>query len=100
LLQKLNPSIEAPVTKILDQIKLNIENPAKGTKLAVSFKNLPDDSGQKLTLKITSHLVGMPFQWNFHADPADSAKVSVSVMQPMALVTWWMLQDLKNFSHS
>ena len=80
LVQKLNPSIEAPVTKILDQIKLNLDKPGRDTKLSVKFKdssNNSDSAGQKMLLTITSLLAGMPFVWNFHAEPADSTMVSV-----------------------
>lgn len=73
--QKLNPSIEAPVTRILDQIKNCIEEPDKGTNISAAFK--PDGEGddEKILLSIKSELAGMPFSWHFTGRPAEKAMV-------------------------
>ena len=84
-LQKLNPSIEAPVSKILDQIELNLDKPTKGTKLSVDFKDTEDGAGQKMVFNIASTLAGMPFVWNFHAKPADSSMVCAMCCKPTSI---------------
>ncbi|KAL8571021.1 hypothetical protein ACOMHN_037881 [Nucella lapillus] len=86
-IEKLNPSIEAPITKILDQIKQNVDKPGKETVLSVKFKAVDnggdDDEQQMMLLTITSTLAGMPFVWKFHASPADSAMARDHLTVPL-----------------
>ncbi|KAK7092905.1 non-homologous end-joining factor 1-like [Littorina saxatilis] len=82
-IEKLNPSIEAPVTKFLDQIQQNLEKPEKHTKLSVNFKKSENGAGQKMVFKITSVLAGMPFVWTFHADPADDSMARDHLTVPL-----------------
>ncbi|RUS86921.1 hypothetical protein EGW08_005326 [Elysia chlorotica] len=58
---ELNPSIEAPMSKILDQIRQSLESPGKETRLTVRT------SDDKVVLEIESHLAGMPFLYSFKA---------------------------------
>ncbi|BFZ22488.1 hypothetical protein BsWGS_25527 [Bradybaena similaris] len=60
---KLNPSIEAPLTKILDQIQRSIEKPEKETQLSVSRRN-------ERIVEVSSLLAGMPFHYTFQAELA------------------------------
>ncbi|XP_060077225.1 non-homologous end-joining factor 1-like [Ylistrum balloti] len=83
-IQKLNPSIEASLTRILDQIRSSIEFPERETTLSVGFKSSSgEDNQEKIMLKITSQLAGMPFVWNFIANVADSEMVSENLIIPL-----------------
>ncbi|OWF35318.1 non-homologous end-joining factor 1-like [Mizuhopecten yessoensis] len=82
-IQKLNPSIEASLTRILDQIRSSIECPERETTLSVGFKSSSDDDQEKIMLKITSQLAGMPFAWNFIASVADGEMVSENLIIPL-----------------
>ncbi|XP_005103912.1 non-homologous end-joining factor 1 [Aplysia californica] len=57
---KLNPSIEAPLTKILSHVETNLGAESKESKLTLTHK---DDS---VNIKMTSQLAGMPFSFVFH----------------------------------
>lgn len=80
-IQKLNPSIEASLTRILDQIRSSIEFPERETTLSVGFK--PDGNEEKLMLKINSQLAGMPFLWNFVGRVADEEMASENLIVPL-----------------
>lgn len=82
-IEKLNPSIEAPVTKILDQIKLSLKKPAKDTLLSVSVKGSAESGDQQMILKITSTLAGMPFVWHFITQTAPSQMVRDHLTVPL-----------------
>uniref|UniRef100_A0A0B6ZEC2 Non-homologous end-joining factor 1 n=1 Tax=Arion vulgaris TaxID=1028688 RepID=A0A0B6ZEC2_9EUPU len=63
---KLNPSIEAPITKVLDQIRLSIEKPGQDTRITLTHSN------EKVILKINCLLAGMPFHYFFQTGPANN----------------------------
>ncbi|XP_071101555.1 non-homologous end-joining factor 1-like [Haliotis cracherodii] len=84
-IQKLNPSIEAPVVRILDHIKGSLEKTTKGTTLTVLFKTEGDDEKAKLSIK--SELAGMPFLWHFVCSSAEkSMACNHSTVPLMAMV--------------
>ena len=76
-LQKLNPGIEAPLTRILDQIQSVVDKNQDGSEksLKVAFKDDAEEGEQRMLLTISSHLAGMPFTWNFHCRPAEKTLV-------------------------
>ncbi|GFR62783.1 non-homologous end-joining factor 1 [Elysia marginata] len=78
---ELNPSIEAPMSKVLDQISQNLESPGKETQLSVST------SEDEAELKIESLLAGMPFLYSFKADRAPETMTRDHLTVPlMAMV--------------
>ncbi|KAK3582736.1 hypothetical protein CHS0354_039780 [Potamilus streckersoni] len=82
--QKLNPSIEASVTRILDQIQGALERTGKDTTLNISLE--PGRSGnnaEKLTLTINSQLAGMPFIWKFFCKPGETKMCSDHLIIPL-----------------
>ncbi len=76
LLQKLNPSIEAPLSKLLDHIFKHVESQSKDTKYTVAFKDVEEGGLQKLIFTINSNLAGLPFTWKFLGIPAPYNVVS------------------------
>ncbi|XP_076091877.1 non-homologous end-joining factor 1-like isoform X2 [Mytilus galloprovincialis] len=84
--QKLNPSIEASVSRILDQIKNCLESQEKGTSITIGFKD-EEEENSKMVLKINSQLAGLPFCWNFVGNSADKEMASENLIVPlMAMV--------------
>lgn len=78
---ELNPSIEAPISKILDQIRQSLESPGKETKLAVRT------SDEEAVLEMESHLAGVPFLYSFKASTAPHAMARDHLTVPlMAMV--------------
>ena len=75
--QKLNPSIEAPVTRILDQIRNCLESQERGTNISVGFKREEGGDTRKMILKINSQLAGLPFCWQFIGINAERELVNV-----------------------
>ncbi|XP_052091104.1 non-homologous end-joining factor 1-like isoform X1 [Mytilus californianus] len=83
--QKLNPSIEASVSRILDQIKNCLESQERGTSITIGFKD--EEENSKMVLKINSQLAGLPFCWNFVGNAADKEMASENLIVPlMAMV--------------
>ena len=74
--QKLNPSIEATTTRIIDQIRNALEFDGNESVLTVGFKIDKETSEEKMMLKINSQLAGMPFIWHFIGHPAEGQQVS------------------------
>ncbi|CAG5127160.1 unnamed protein product, partial [Candidula unifasciata] len=62
---KQNPSIEAPLPKILDHIQSSLQKPGKETQLSLTHQN------DRIILKVNSLLAGMPFHFSFQAELAD-----------------------------
>lgn len=86
-IQKLNPSIEAPVTRILDQIRNCLESQERGTNISVEFKSGEEGDTQKMILKINSQLAGLPFSWHFIGINAEKELASENLLVPlMAMV--------------
>ncbi|XP_045209832.1 non-homologous end-joining factor 1-like [Mercenaria mercenaria] len=88
-IKKLNPGIEAPVTRILDQIKgvLDKTQDDPNTSIKLSFKREADSEERKVMLVLHSELAGMPFIWNFQCRPADKSMGSEHLILPlMAMV--------------
>ncbi|CAC5404295.1 NHEJ1 [Mytilus coruscus] len=84
--QKLNPSIEASVSRILDQIKNCLESQERGTSITIGFKD-EEEENSKMVLKINSQLAGLPFCWNFLGKAADKEMASENLIVPlMAMV--------------
>ncbi|XP_063424985.1 non-homologous end-joining factor 1-like isoform X2 [Mytilus trossulus] len=84
--QKLNPSIEASVSRILDQIKNCLESQEKGTSITIGFKD-KEEENSKMVLKINSQLAGLPFCWDFVGNSADKEMASENLIVPlMAMV--------------
>ncbi|XP_071155475.1 non-homologous end-joining factor 1-like isoform X2 [Mytilus edulis] len=84
--QKLNPSIEASVSRILDQIKNCLESQEKGTSITIGFKD-EEEENSKMVLKINSQLAGLPFCWDFVGNSADKEMASENLIVPlMAMV--------------
>ncbi|KAJ8307009.1 hypothetical protein KUTeg_015093 [Tegillarca granosa] len=86
--QKLNPSIEASVSRILDQIRNCLESPDNAeTNLSIGFKAETDTEEDKMMLKLNSQLAGMPFTWHFIGKPAEKEMTSQHLIIPlMAMV--------------
>ena len=80
LFQKLNPSIEASVTRILDQIRNCLESQDKGTNISIGFKEDEEGNSQKMLLKINSQLAGLPFSWHFIGQAAEKEMVKFAVL--------------------
>ena len=76
MLQKLNPSVEAPLATILQHVQEHIENIKKGADYDVAFKTLADGD-TKIQLNLNTKLAGIPFVWKFHGAPATKDMVSV-----------------------
>ena len=79
-MQKLNPGVEAPLSKILDHLRSNCEEldaRRKDNKLTAVFQNIPNSDQQKLVMTMRTDLVGLPFVWKFVAHPADNNMVSL-----------------------
>lgn len=88
-IKKLNPGIEASLTRILDQIKsvLDKTQDDPNTTIKLSFKRDGDDEESKVLIVLHSELAGMPFVWNFHCSPADKSMGSQHLIVPlMAMV--------------
>ncbi|KAL5010795.1 hypothetical protein ScPMuIL_013100 [Solemya velum] len=86
-IQKLNPSIEAPITRILDQIKNCLEEQDRETEISTAFKPDGDGDDEKILLSIKSELAGMPFSWHFTGRPAEKSMMSEHLIVPlMAMV--------------
>lgn len=88
-IKKLNPGIEAPVTRILDQIKsvLDKTQDDPNTSIKLSFKREADSDERKVMLVLHSELAGMPFLWNFQCRPADKSMGTEHLILPlMAMV--------------
>ncbi|KAK3105749.1 hypothetical protein FSP39_004773 [Pinctada imbricata] len=81
--QKLNPSIEADVTRILDQIQSCIDNPGRETTLSLSYRDDNETGELKMVLKVNSQLAGMPFSWNFVASRAENDTASENLIIPL-----------------
>ncbi|KAK3745360.1 hypothetical protein RRG08_064684 [Elysia crispata] len=78
---ELNPSIEAPISKILDQIRYSLESPGNGMQLTIS------NSDDEAVLEIESHLAGMPFLYSFKAGSAPETMARDHLTVPlMAMV--------------
>lgn len=83
--KKLNPGIEAPLTRILDQIQSVVDKNQDGSEksLKVAFKDDAEEGEQRMLLTISSHLAGMPFTWNFHCRPAEKTLASEHLIIPL-----------------
>ncbi|ESP02985.1 hypothetical protein LOTGIDRAFT_230440 [Lottia gigantea] len=84
-IQKLNPSIEAPLMKILDQIRNTVNNPSgnsKDSELTISVQN-NSNGEQACIFSINSKLAGMPFVWNFVCHPADPKMTTEHLTVPL-----------------
>ena len=73
--QKLNPSLEASVSRILDQIRNCVENEDKGTNISIGFSEDEEGNLGKMLLKINSQLAGLPFSWHFIGRSAEKEMV-------------------------
>ncbi|XP_050406642.1 non-homologous end-joining factor 1 [Patella vulgata] len=98
-IQKLNPSIEAPLTKVLDQINQNVNIPMnQDDHLSVTMKDC-EDGGQNCIMSINSQLAGMPFIWKFVCEPADSELAKENLTVPlMAMVSELLRRQQELFS--
>lgn len=88
-IQILNPGIEAPLTRILDQIRSVLDKTQDDpkTSLKVSFKTGPDGDEERVKLTLNCDLAGMPFTWNFQCHPAENSLASEHLTLPlMAMV--------------
>ena len=74
-LQKLNPSLEATVSRILDQIRNCVENEDRGTNISIGFSEDEEGNPGKMLLKIDSQLAGLPFSWHFIGQSAEKEMV-------------------------
>ncbi|XP_064618075.1 non-homologous end-joining factor 1-like [Liolophura sinensis] len=85
-IKKLNPSVEAQVTKILDHIQSNLETPSRDTELSVGFTTSADSGDadtEKMRLTVSSKLAGMPFLWHFNGEPVAKEVVSEHLTFPL-----------------
>ncbi|XP_041371823.1 non-homologous end-joining factor 1-like [Gigantopelta aegis] len=85
-IQELNPSVEAPLTKILDHIKLTVERPPRGTTHITEHTPGGDHregEGPRFLLRIGSQLAGMPFTWNFVCRPVTDLVASDHLTKPL-----------------
>lgn len=85
--QKLNPSLEATVSRILDQIRNCVENEDRGTNISIGFSEDEEGNPGKMLLKIDSQLAGLPFSWHFIGQSAEKEMASENLIIPlMAMV--------------
>lgn len=87
--KKLNPGIEAPLTRILDQIQAVLDKSIAdtGSALKLSFQDGAGDGDHSVVMTITSKLAGLPFTWKFTCHSADKSLASDHLILPlMAMV--------------
>ena len=71
--------MEAPLSKVLDHIKDNLEDPGKDTSFSAGFKQGEGDEGEeKILLTMTTKLAGLPFLWKFYGSPGTKELVRFS----------------------
>ena len=70
--QKLNPSVEAPLGKLLQHIREHVESQKKGVTYEVRRK---DGEDAMVVFTINTKLAGLPYTWVFRAQPADKTMV-------------------------
>ncbi|KAK2166944.1 hypothetical protein LSH36_33g05000 [Paralvinella palmiformis] len=95
-MQKLNPGVEAPLSKILDHLRSNCEEldaRRKDNKLTAVFQNIPNSDQQKLVMTMRTDLVGLPFVWKFVAHPADNNMVSVHLIIPLLTMSGELIRQ-------
>ncbi|GFO20389.1 non-homologous end-joining factor 1 [Plakobranchus ocellatus] len=81
-IKELNPNIEAPISKILDQIRQSLELPGKETRVSVTTA-----ADEEANLDIESHLAGVPFSYSFKASSATGSMAKDHLTVPlMAMV--------------
>ncbi|XP_029633396.1 non-homologous end-joining factor 1-like isoform X4 [Octopus sinensis] len=79
-LQELNPNLEAPISKILEHIKLNIDkNPSDNLRIS------KDDKGT-MHIWINSKLSRFPFTWQLVGEPAHEEMVSENMTIPLLMM--------------
>ncbi|WAR05565.1 NHEJ1-like protein [Mya arenaria] len=83
--KKLNPGIEAPLTRILDQIKSCLDKTQEDAKTSLKLSYKPDsESGEcSVAMAIESTLAGMPFTWSFLCRPAETRMGSEHLVVPL-----------------
>ncbi|KAL3836496.1 hypothetical protein ACJMK2_021924 [Sinanodonta woodiana] len=82
--QELNPSIEASVTRILDQIQGALERPGKDTTLNINLKpGRSESSTESMILTVNSQLAGMPFVWKFFCKLGETKLCSDHLVIPL-----------------
>ncbi|KAL4229596.1 Non-ous end-joining factor 1 [Mactra antiquata] len=83
-IKELNPGIEAPLVRILDQIKSVLDKTQQDPHTSIKLSQKQDD----VTLSLKSRLAGMPFVWNFHCKHAESNIATEHLTIPlMAMVS-------------
>ena len=75
-LQLLNPSVEAPISKLLAHIHDSLDDSRADTVLEVLCGTTGDHQG-KLRLAMQTKLAGLPFVWQFNASLASNTMVCV-----------------------
>ena len=73
--QKLNPSVEAPNSKLLDHLREQLEEQPKSTEFTVNVREPDEDQDGRLLLTVTSKLAGLPYVWKINATPASKDMV-------------------------
>ena len=93
--QKLNPNVEAPLSKLLDHIQDNIEERKKTADYKIAFTDIKDSNEKKAFLTVNTKLAGLPYIWKFMTTPADKDMVSlvyslflISFYRAVSLETW------------
>lgn len=70
IVQTLNPSIEAPVARILSNLSTLFQAPLTTFSLTT-----PTERGEGKTLIINGTMSGLPFTWHFQCQPAETNAV-------------------------
>lgn len=82
LLQLLNPSVDAPVTRLLQHIQSSLEeDDSKKSQFQITFKADAEVETTSCKLSINSELAGFPFVWKFYAMEAEKEMVCISVIR-------------------
>ena len=84
LFQKLNPSVEAPTSKIVDLLREHVADSKKGAEFSSAFKQLLDGQSEKILLTMSTKLAGLPFTWKFYGEEVDKKEVCAQRISPLS----------------
>ncbi|XP_064622668.1 non-homologous end-joining factor 1-like [Lineus longissimus] len=80
----LNPSVDAPVTRLLQHIQSSLEeDDSKKSQFQITFKTDAEVETTSCKFSINSELAGFPFVWKFYAMEAEKEMVVEQMTVPL-----------------